>query len=147
MDIVVTNTSSSTSTVPHQAVPQIPSTSPDVLFDIQAIKTVVNSVKNECKSLRLEVSSIALQQEQMRQEFKHVLLSVDNRLSSLQTALLAGQITMQKHFDRNTFDMSKAERTPGEADTRMAPLGSKTVLPEKGSLKIDSASEEFSMHN
>ena len=72
--------------------------------EVVSIRVTCNAVKQECSKLRLEVASLALIQSQMREEFKHTLLSIDNRLASLQT---------DQKVVKAAVDLSLAPRTAG----------------------------------
>ena len=73
--------------------------------EVVGIRVTCNSVKQECGKLRQEVASLALIQSQMREEFKHALLSIDSRLASRQS---------DNKVVKAAVDLSLAPRTAGE---------------------------------
>ena len=72
--------------------------------EVVNIRLTCNAVKQECGKLQQEVKSLALIQSQMREEFKHTLLSIDARLASLQT---------DQKVVKAAVDLSLAPRTEG----------------------------------
>ena len=74
--------------------------------EVVSIRVTCNSVKQECSKLRQEVASLTLIQSQMREEFRHHLLSIDARLASLQTD--------QKVAIKAAVDLSLAPKTDGK---------------------------------